>query len=359
MVTIVTVGVKYLTNKNDSQILLSPEKQFIHGDAFNRGFVQMPRMIVACIGLSAQAKGVYNFIANYVYEHGRSAFPSVHRIAIACNMTAKSVVKHIGELVEKGFIKKVRRGRGRTNDYYVKDAHEVGILRVSEMLWTALDNALRKVEEGSWEKVHDAFTVLTDAMQERRCSFHDLVCTEEVREAIEADLVTIMKGGKPALAFIPKVKSKTPTAQPTATTGGAGKKPHYLQRDESTWRTDEFIDYFYRKYLDLTGSPHTVTKTVHRAIIVRMLKQLDENKHDLRKYIDAFFEIGYDNKSLEWFGTSGRAAEIALYLKEGKKPFYIDNKERTNKKQKEVEEAQQEYKGIDPNAFIKRLRGEA
>jgi len=349
-----------LTSKSDTQILLSSEKQFIHGDSFNRGFIQMPRMIVACIGLSAQAKGVYSYISNYVYEHGRSAFPSVHRIAIACNMTAKSVVKYIGELVEKGFIKKVRRGQGKTNDYYMKDAHEVHILHVSEILWMALDGALRKVPHCSWERVYDAFLTLSEAMQERNCSFHDLECTEEVKEAVEADLVAIMEGGTPTLAFIPKVKSKTPTAQPSvAPTNKKRKKEHYLKRDESTWGTDDFRDYFYRKFFDSTGSPHAVSETVHRSIIVRALKQLDENKHELKKYIDAFFDIGYDNKSLEWFGTSGRIAEISLYIREGKKPFYIDKKETANKKRQEVAEAKQEYKGIDPNEFIKRLRGES
>jgi len=347
-----------LADKYDSQILLSPEKQFIHGDSFHRGFVQVPRMIVACIGLSAQAKVVYNYLSNYVYEHGRSAFPSVHRIAIACNMTTKSVVKYIRELVDKGFILKVRRGQGKSNDYYLKDAHEIHALRVSEMLWTALDSVIRRVPKCKWDKLHEAFNYLIKTV-EQKMPLHNLNCSDESMKGIEDDLVAIIEGGAPTLAFIPRVKSKTPTAQPSvAPTNKKGKKEHYLKRDESTWGTDDFRDYFYRKYFDLTGSAHPVTDTVHRSIIVRALRQLDESKHELRKYIDAFFDIGYDNKSLEWFGTSGRLSEISLFIREGKRPFYIEKKS-SYKPKRESSEPQQEYRGMDPNEFIKRLRGES
>lgn len=348
-----------MTSEKVTQITLSAEKQFIHGDSYNRGFIQLPRMIVACIGLSVQAKGVYSFIANYVYEQGRSAFPSIHRIAIACEMTAKSVVKHIGELVEKGLVKKVRRGRGKTNDYYVKDVHEVPLLHVSEMLWTIMDGIIKGDKGRSWEQIYDALMIISSALQDRRRSFTDLECTEEVKKAIEADILTIMEGGKPSLHFIPKVNTKTPTSQPSASGDVSGKKTSYLNRDESTWRTDDFIDYFYRKFLDATGNVHPVVKTVHRSTIVRILKQLDENRHELRKCIDAFFAIGYDNKSLEWFGTSGRITEIYLYVNEGKKPFYIDKKDKQETRQKEVREAKQERQGVDKNELLKRLRGES
>lgn len=338
-------------SKKEPQALISAEKQFLYRDSFNRGFIQLPRMTAACLCLSAQARTVYNAISMFIYEHGRSAFPSIHRIATTCDMSAKSVIKYIKELEDKGFIKKVRRGSRMTNDYYVMDVHEVQSLRISEMIWKVLDGIARDMGEHSWEQIDGAWKKLQSYAKETKTNLTSLECNEEVSNRLRDELMNIMKGGNPTLVHVLRVSNKTKTA-------GVDKAPinregkTYKDRHESEWKTDNFKNYFYEKYRELTGMSHPEVETVHRTIIKRALKQLDGDKFELRKHIDAFFEIGYDNLSLEQFGTSGRMAEIALYMREGKKPFYVGRKT----KQQEASKAEQQYLGADEDELLERLK---
>ncbi len=339
----------------DTQITFSAEKQFIHGDSFNKGFVQVPRMVAKCVGLSAEAKAVYNCLSAYVYEHGRSAFPSTSRLAIESNLTRRSVGKYLAELCELGFIRKQRRGRGKTNDYSLTDLHEVPLLHVSEMLWKALHGAVGSHKDNTWEMAEEALKSISDALTAKGFYFSQLETSDEVREALESEILSIMKGGKPMLPYIPKRPNQVRTAEVGQASNA--REDDFESRHESEWKVSNFVTYFYRKYRKKYGTDHEQVKTVHAGINTRLLKQLDGDKSLYRKYIDAFFEIGYENSTLEWFGTSGRFAEIDLFIKEGKKPFYLTEKKAAAQKTQAVQEAKQERKGMTLEDFDRLIGG--
>jgi hypothetical protein len=170
-----------------------------------------------------------------------------------------------------------------------------------------------------------------------------------------------MEGGKPKLTYIRKKPPVVANTQATPVAADKGKL-HRLQRMEDTWGIDDFRQHFYDLYFDATGTQHTNTVTVHRGTMTRILKQLDGDKFAMRKVIEAFFAIGYDNKTVEWFATSGRLAEIMTFIKEGNKPFYLDPNKRsaasTNKKKvQEMREAVQQDEGLDLEALKKRMGG--
>lgn len=339
----------------ETQITFSAEKQFLHGDAFNKGFVQLPRMIVKCIGLSSEAKAVYNCLSAYIYEQGRSAFPSVSRLAIEANLTGRSIGKYLSELCELGLIKKHKRGRGRTNDYHLTDLHEIPLLHVSEMLWTALHGAVNSKKGNDWDMAYKALKAIEGAMTRNNIYYSQIGCSDEVREALQAEIISVMKGGKPTLNFIPNRPQQVRIAEV-----GATSKPgvaDFESREETSWTTGNLRTYFYRKYERTTGKTHDRVETIHPGIIVRLLKQLDGDKVALRQHIDGFFAIGYENSSIEWFGTSGRFTEIELFLKEGKKPFYLTQKKATERKTQEVREARQERQGLSLDDMKKLMEG--
>jgi predicted transcriptional regulator len=343
----------------DTEVTFSAEKQFIHGDSFNRGFVQVPRMIVNCIGLSAEAKAVFNSLSAYVYEHGRSAFPSIHRIAINTNLTGKSVVKYLAELCDLGFVEKSQRGRGLTNIYKLIDAHEVYLLHVSEMLHKALDGAVSRKKTYTVEMVEEAKRAFEGAMTEQGLTYSDISHSDESREIIEEQFISIMEGGKPNLYKMPIQQKSVPKTLSTSVPTDKGKLGR-LDRMDNTWGTDEFRQHFYDLYNKETGLSHDNVTLKHRGSITRILKQLDGDKFALRKAIEAFFSMGYDNKTLEWFSTSGRLAEIQTFIREGKKPFYLEPKKSNAAVQKaeQAKEAKQESQGLDKNELLRRLRGE-
>jgi len=354
-----------VSNKDQQQIVLSAEKHFIHYDSFNKGFVQVPRMVKKCIGLSLQAKGVYDYIATFVYEHGRSAFPSIHNIAVGCGISASSAVKYIDELVRKGFIKRVRRGRGMTNDYYIVDVDQVDLLRVSEMMWEGFSYLLNESKGRRWEQLEEAMKIVTAQIKSEGYEIYQLEATEEFKEAFLHNLKSAMEGEKlEPMAFIPKKpKSVTATAQPSApqerTVLGKNSVP-YMDRDEDTWNVTNFVDFFYKKFLEATGQKHSGSLGMHQGIMKRSLKQMEgESKHELRRYINAFFEMGYDIKTIEWFGRNGRVGEVRQYLSDGTKPFYLTDKYKNESSQKvDVENATQERTGLSLEALDRLLGGE-
>lgn len=350
-------------NKDQQQILLSTEKQFIYRDSFNRGVVQVPRMVAKCIGLSLQAKGVYSFISTFVYEHGRSAFPSIHNIAVGCGIAASSAVRYINELVTKGFILRVRRGRGKTNDYYIVDADKVNLLWVSEMLWEVGYSIVSAKKERDWEQIYEALKYVEDQLEAANKKLSDLEVTKEMKEIIKAAIEILVEGGEPEqMVFIrSKPNNVTPTAQASAPQErkmfGDSSVPYY-DRDEDTWSISNFIDHFYRRFILVTGQNPVGSLGMHQGIMKRCLKQMDgESKHDLKKYIDTFFDMGYDIQTIEWFGINGRIGEIRTFLSDGTKPFYLTEKYKKGSPQSEIKDAVQERQGLSLEELDKLLLG--
>lgn len=352
------------------QVIVSSEKQFVYHDSENRGHVQLPRMVVHCLKLSGTAKIAYGVISGYVFEHGRQAFPSVSRIAMACNCTKKTAIKYIDELVENGFILKERNGNRRTNTYYLVDVDKIPHLHVSEMFWRAINDVYKEVEVCLYEVVYDKFLEMLEKLEDEGVVFNEIPVDEETEAHIKETLLSrVKKDGddmfnppnrgksKPETSDQPAVKERTKNAL-----GGSLKKAgdilggtsrYSLPDDVDKWKNDNFVQYFYEQFINTTGNTHEAARSKHRGMIGRIIKNADGNKELVKRRMDAFFQIGYDNQSLEWFCTSGRAAEIDLFLEKGKKPFYITAQE----KQEKIETAVQQKSGMSADDFLKRIKG--
>lgn len=348
-----------MEDKYNGSVRVSSEKKFVYQDSYNRGHVQLPRMVINCLKLSSNAKIAYGVISGHVFEHGKSAFPSIARIAMACNCSMKSAINYVNELVDKGFVEKERRGNRRTNDYFLVDMDKVSHLHVSEMFWRAVNEAYRSVDSCKYDQVYDALHELLDEFDKQGIDFHSIPVTEEKeRELISYLINKLNKGGEEV--FTPPNKNKKPpvTQAPAEKQGRSlgkelgGTHRHDLADNVEKWSNDKFVQYFYERYIDATGNTHVSARSKHRGIIGRYLKHTEGNKAKVKAYIDAFFQIGYDTPTLEWFGTSGRIGELDTFISTGKKPFYLTAKE----KQAKVEQAEQINKGMSAEAFLKRIQ---
>lgn len=347
--------------KYTGKIKVSSEKQFVYQDSFNRGHVQLPRMVVNCLCLSDTAKIAYGVISGHVFEHGKSAFPSVSRIALSCNCTKKTAIRYIDELVEKGFIVKERKGNGRTNDYYLVDVDMVAHLHVSEMFWRALNSAYKELDS-DYEALYEAMDNLLKELKDKGVEFKSIPVNEETEEKIKQSLLQAVRKGSDSDMFKPpnRSKEKPEVAVPAESQKEIkklGKELDGVSRfslpdDVEKWKNDHFVQYFYEKYIDATGKSHESARSKHRGIMGRIIRSLGNDKLKVKRYIDAFFEIGYEIPTLEWFGTSGRLTELDAYLKKGKKPFYLTARQ----KKEQIKNAEQQNKGLSAESFLKRIK---
>ncbi|MFF2889510.1 helix-turn-helix domain-containing protein [Paenibacillus sp. NPDC057967] len=352
------------------RVIVSSEKQFIYRDSENRGHVQLPNMVISCLELSDTAKIAYGVISKYVFENGREAFPAVSRIAMACNCTKKTAIKYIDELCEKGFILKERNGNRRTNTYYLMDVDKVDHLHVSEMFWRAVNDVYKAVEVCHYEEAYESFVKMLDKLKAEGVVFKEIpVCRDTETQIREALLNRVKKDSN--YLFYPPIRGKTKpdterqqalNANPKNALGSSigkagnflgGVSRYNLPDEVDKWKNDHFVTYFYEKYIDTTGNTHEAARSKHRGMIGRIIKNAEGNKEQVKRNIDAFFEMGYDLHTMERFCTSGRAAEIELYIKTGKKPFHITTQD--NKSM--VEFAVQQNKGMSSEDFLKRIKG--
>lgn len=337
-------------NNHEGQVVVSSEKRFVYHESVNRGHVQLPRMMIACQHLSATAKLVYGVISGYVFEHGRSAFPSVASIAKDINCSRKTTIKYIDELVDKGFIIKKRHGNRRTNTYYLIDADKVAHLQVSEMFHRALKRVKAEIEGSLYDKAYAVFEAIRDDID--ASDFREYPVNSETENILKAAILkAVMKESETVLDTLngKKVPDTPPAvSSPTVHNAQSGGLPD----DVAMWKNDDFVQYFYEKYLDATGKTHQSARSKHRGMIGRIIKNADGNKERVKHFIDAFFQVGHDRQSLESFCTSGRAAEIDASVKSGKKPDYLVAQEKKGK----VEGAEQENKGMSAADFLKRIK---
>jgi predicted transcriptional regulator len=352
--------------EHKGQVLVNSEKQFVYRDSVNRGHVQLPRMMIHCINLTDTAKIVYGIISGFIYESGRSAFPSVSRIAMSSNCTNKTAIKYINELVEKGFIVKERSGNRRTNNYYMIDADKVKHLHVSEMFHRAVNEVYNEIEVCLYDNVRDALLTILEKIEEDGMEFRDIPVDAETQEHLKQALLKEIKkvgdimfktpnrGKKIPDSAAPTPVAETPLGDPAKKAGesvkGITKKS--LPDELEKWKQGNFVQHFYKKYLDSTGKHHDDARSKHGGMVGVVLRKCDGDKVLLKKLIDTFFEIGYDNPTLENFCTSGRKAEIELYIEKGKKPYYLTAQEKKAK----VEQAEQVNQGMSAEAFLNRIR---
>lgn len=348
-------------------ITVSDEKSFIYHQSFNKGHVQVPSMIVSCLGLSNNAKAVYNYISKHVFEKGQSAFPSISRIAYACDCTEKSAITYLDELVEKGFIIRQSLGKGKNNRYHLVDLNEVNLLKVSEMFWRI---AVELQHTFSWKRILKARDVILKALKEEGIRLQDLIAEDQTKELLKQVFIKLMQEeGEIDLSFLPRNKKFLENSRkqlesipkpPTETSKRSSKigvnKNHYSVIDVSKWGIPQFREYFYDKYLDATDHPHPRNISKHKGLLQRVINMLDNDKELVKTYIDTFFEIGYEVLTMEYFSTTARIGEIQTYLVNGKKPFFLEKKPRKKKESASVTEGTK-YKGISEDK-IKDIFGE-
>lgn len=348
------------------QVIVSSEKQFVYHDSVNRGHVQLPQMVVKCRNLTDTAKIVYGVISGYVYEYGRTAFPSVARIAMCSNCSKKTAIKYIDELVDKGFILKERHGNGRTNTYQLIDVDKITHLHVSEMFWRAVNAVYKEVESYYYEAVYEGVMELNAAMEKEGTVFNTIPVINETETSIREYLIKYVRK-EDEVMFIPPNRNKTKpdTATPTQSSenslGGDAKKAGIsivgisrksLPDELNKWKNRNFVQYFYKKYLDVIGKHHEETRSKHGGMVGTVLRKTDNDREAVKNLIDAFFEMGYDNPTLEQFCTSGRKAEVTLYVETGKKPYYLTVRD----KKEIIDNAKQENSGISTQDFLNRIK---
>ena len=81
-----------------------------------RGFTQVPNFILENDKLSVGAKMTYAMMLRYAWAKDH-CFPGQKKLAADAGMGVRSVVRHIKELEETGFIIIKRRGLGKVNIY--------------------------------------------------------------------------------------------------------------------------------------------------------------------------------------------------------------------------------------------------
>ncbi|MGG3801224.1 helix-turn-helix domain-containing protein [Metabacillus fastidiosus] len=321
------------------RVIVSDEKQFMFRDAFNRGYVQTPNMVENCIGLSNDAKTVYSNILNHIYEKGDYAFPSIYRLAISCSCSTNSVSNYVNELVEKGFISKESRGRGRSNHYRVKDVNKVTLLQVSEMFWKCMSQLVNLY---GWKNILPAKDKILKYMKNIGYELKDMetdnTAATELTELLKHVLVggTIKVGLLPRntkfekpVEHVPKVVEQQQSIMQSIKHNikivGNVKNDHWSLLHVDEWKIEQFRDYYYDKYLDAIGQPHPLNMKKHTGIMHRIVKTMEGKNELLKSYIDTVFEIGYDNMTLDYL-SAHRLEEIQTFLVSGKKPFYMEKK---------------------------------
>ncbi|GAS81976.1 helix-turn-helix domain-containing protein [Paenibacillus amylolyticus] len=350
-------------------VILSKERECIYQDSGNRGHIQIPNMVISCLDLSDTSKIAYGVISKYVCENGREAFPAVSRIAMACNCTKKTAIKYIKELCDKKFILKDRNGNRKTNTYYLMSIDKIEHLHVSEMFWRAVNEVYKNVEACLYEEVYKSFMKMLEKIIAEEIVFREIPVNVETESYIRETLLKgIMKDDdgmfkslnleklKPKMYNEPIVKEiKGNHTNGTIKHGDIlmDSNRFVLPDDVEKWNMDNFVQYFYEQFISSTGSTHESARSKHRGMFRRIIDKTNDNKIMVKKRIQAFFQIGYDNQSVEWFCTSGRAVEIDLFITQGKKPFYISTKEN-----KSTTETQLQIKsGMTADDFLKRIKG--
>ncbi|MFF2912377.1 helix-turn-helix domain-containing protein [Paenibacillus sp. NPDC057934] len=351
------------------QVVVSTEKQFVYQDSVNRGHVQLPRMVVHSLNLSGTAKIAYGVISGYVFEQGRSAFPSISRIAMACNCSKKTAIKYVDELVEKGFIQKERNGNGRTNTYYLVDIDKIPHLHVSEMFWRAVNKVNREIKTCLYENVYDCIMDLISKINYSGTKFRDISVNDKTELGLKETLLEMVNkdsedtfkpqnyvSEEPNMLFPPQQSTTTSVllaGDPKKVGDVLGGRSRYCLPDDVTkWKNDNFVQYFYEKFINATDKTHEVARNKHRGMVERILKNQGGDKTKVKHLIDSFFEMKYDPQSLEVFCTSGRIVEIELFIEKGKRPYYLVAKD----KKIRVSEEKRENYGISAKEFLERIK---
>jgi len=83
-----------------------------------RGFTQIPNIILKTDKLTGGAKLAYTMLLSYAMQKDQ-CFPGQDRLGVDMGMSRQSANKYVMELNQKGFVNIKRRGQGRSNLYEI------------------------------------------------------------------------------------------------------------------------------------------------------------------------------------------------------------------------------------------------
>ena len=92
----------------------------VEGPALQRGFVQLPKLVLYAQHLSRDAKLLYAVLLGYAWQEQR-CFPGYQRLCADLNASENAVRTWMRELEDSHLITQRRRGQGRTNLYIFHD----------------------------------------------------------------------------------------------------------------------------------------------------------------------------------------------------------------------------------------------
>lgn len=99
--------------------VLEKNIKIIGGDPLTqRGFTQIPNVILKTTALSGGAKLTYTMLLSYAMQDDQ-CFPGQDRLGIDMGMSRQSANKYIKELEQKGYVNIKRQGQGRSNLYEI------------------------------------------------------------------------------------------------------------------------------------------------------------------------------------------------------------------------------------------------
>jgi hypothetical protein len=104
----------------DLKTLLHSKEQtlILHGfdPVSAHGFTQVPNVILRDQTLSLGAKMTYAVLLSYAWQKD-SCFPGQEKLAEDMGAGRRSIIRFMEELIQAGYVQKVRRGLGKTNVY--------------------------------------------------------------------------------------------------------------------------------------------------------------------------------------------------------------------------------------------------
>ena len=113
----------------------------VEGPALQRGFVQLPKLVLYAQHLSRDAKLLYAVLLGYAWQE-RRCFPGYQRLCADLDASENAVRTWMHELEDAHLISQRRRGQGRTNLYLfhdlstakieVQDHHKIAVAKPQE-----------------------------------------------------------------------------------------------------------------------------------------------------------------------------------------------------------------------------------
>lgn len=88
------------------------------------GFTIVPSLLLQCqerLGISAQQLAILIHLLDFWWDHESKPWPSKEKIATRLQVSTKTVQRHVRELEEAGYVKRVKRyktNKGQTSNEY-------------------------------------------------------------------------------------------------------------------------------------------------------------------------------------------------------------------------------------------------